>query len=89
MRTAASVRYYFDTINRKQSGFCMTYSFRTKIKLISKIVNLKKMILQFSNTVYNVCVMFYYEIPWFYQDFKSENLCFLNLHYTLVSKIRR
>ena len=23
--------------------------------------------------------MFYYEIPWFYQDFKSKNLCFLNL----------
>ena len=22
----------------------------------------------------------YYEIPWFYQDFKSENLCFLNLY---------
>ena len=21
-------------------------------------------------------VMFYYEIPWFYQDFKSENSCF-------------
>ena len=24
--------------------------------------------------------MFYYEISWSYQDFKSENLCFLNLH---------
>ena len=24
--------------------------------------------------------MFYYEIPWFYQDFKSENLSFLNLY---------
>ena len=24
--------------------------------------------------------MFYYEIPWFYQDFKSENLCFLYLY---------
>ena len=24
--------------------------------------------------------MFYYEIQWFYQNFKSENLCFLNLY---------
>ena len=24
--------------------------------------------------------MFYYEIPWFYEDFKKENLCFLNLY---------
>ena len=24
--------------------------------------------------------MFHYEILWFYQDFKSENLCFLNLY---------
>ena len=23
--------------------------------------------------------MFYYEIPWFYQDFKNENVRFLNL----------
>ena len=22
--------------------------------------------------------MFYYRIPWFYEDFKSEYLCFLN-----------
>ena len=26
--------------------------------------------------IYNVYVMFYYEIPWFHQDFKSENLFF-------------
>ena len=24
--------------------------------------------------------MFYYEIPWFYQDFKKQNMCFLNLY---------
>ena len=24
--------------------------------------------------------MFYHEIPWTYQDFKSETLCFLNLY---------
>ena len=26
--------------------------------------------------MYNACVMFYYEIQWFYQDFRSENLFF-------------
>ena len=31
---------------------------------------------------YNVYVyeMFYYEILWIYHNFKSENLCFLNLY---------
>ena len=24
--------------------------------------------------------MFYHEIRWFYQDFKIENLCFLNMY---------
>ena len=24
--------------------------------------------------------MFYYKTLWFYQDFKSENLCFLNMY---------
>ena len=36
-------------------------------------MNLKKKILQF---LYNVYVMFYYDISWFYQDFESENLFF-------------
>ena len=31
--------------------------------------------------------MFYYKIPWFYQDFKSENLCFLNLHSLHAARI--
>ena len=31
--------------------------------------------------------MFYFEIPWFYQDFKSENLCFLNLYSVRTAKI--
>ena len=26
--------------------------------------------------MFMLCVMFCYEIPWFYQDFKSENLFF-------------
>ena len=24
--------------------------------------------------------MFYYEVPWFYQDFKIEKLCLINLN---------
>ena len=35
----------------------------------------------------NVYVMFYYEIHWFYQDFKSENQCFLNLYSVHVARI--
>ena len=31
--------------------------------------------------------MFYYEIQWFYQDFKSENLCFLNLYSVHAARI--
>ena len=47
LRTAASIRWYSDTINLKQSDFCTTYSFKIlvsdeNIKIISKIVNLKK-----------------------------------------------
>ena len=37
-------------------------------------MNLKKKILQF---LYNVYVMFYYDISWFYQDFESEKFVFL------------
>ena len=33
-------------------------------------------LLKFSYTVCNVYIIFYYKIPWFCQDFKSENLCF-------------
>ena len=48
------------------------------IKIISKIVNRKNKTKKIYNSLltYNVYVMFYYKIPWFYQDFKSENLCF-------------
>ena len=47
LRTAASIRCYFGTIILKQSTFCTTYLFQV---LISKIMNLKKYILQFSHT---------------------------------------
>ena len=31
--------------------------------------------------------MFYCEIPWFYQDFKSENMSFLNLYSVHAARI--
>ena len=42
-------------------------------------------ILQFSYT--HVYVMFYYEIPGFYEVFKSENLRFLNLYSVHAARI--
>ena len=36
---------------------------------------------------YDFYVMFYYEIPWFYQDFKSENLCSSNLYSVHAARI--
>ena len=37
--------------------------------------------------IYNVYVLFYYKIPWFYQDFKNENRCFLNLYSVHAARI--
>ena len=31
--------------------------------------------------------MFYCETTWFYQNFKNENLCFLNVYSVLVARI--
>ena len=49
---------------------------------MSKIVNLKKKKKKkkknYNSHIHHVYVMFYYVILWFYQNFKSENLCFLN-----------
>ena len=56
------------------------------IKIISKMVNLKtnkqtnKQKITILIYLLNVYVMFYCKIQWVYQDFKSENLCFLNLY---------
>ena len=36
--------------------------------------------------------MFYYEVPWFYQDFKIEKLCLINLnsfHATRILNLSR
>ena len=76
----ASIRCYFNMTNLKQSGFGTTYSFKVLVseqKYKDNFKNYesqkKKKKIQFS---FNVYLMFYYEILWFYQDFKSENLCF-------------
>ena len=36
----------------------------------------------------NVYLVFYYEIQWCYQDFKSEYLCFLNLYSVRTARIQ-
>ena len=82
LRPATSIRCYFDTINLKQSGFCTTYYFKIfvlerKKKKKTQKSWISKKILQLSCNVY---VMFYNEFSWFYQHFKSENLCLLNLY---------
>ena len=45
---------------------------------VHTFMNKNKIKKQFSYTTYNVYVLFYYDILWFYQNFKSENLFFLN-----------
>ena len=37
--------------------------------------------------IYNVYLMFYFKVPWLYQDFKIENLHFLNLYSVRTAKI--
>ena len=82
LRTAAFIRCYFDKINLTQSEFCTTSSFKILVSERKYKNNLKNRE-SHKNIFYSshgyVYVMFYYEIPLFYQDFKSENLCFLNL----------
>ena len=75
----ASIRCYFDTVNLKQSGFCATYSFKILVSEQKHKNNLKnresrKKKIFYNSHIYNVYKMFYYEIQWFYQDFKSEYL---------------
>ena len=82
-----SIRCHFDTINLNQSDFGITYSFKILVSEGKNKNNLKnresqkkkkkKKKLQFSCNIY---VIFYSEIWWFYQDFKNENLSFLNLY---------
>ena len=77
--------------NLKQSGFCTTYSFEILVsegKCKNNLKNLgsQKNIL-YNSHIYNVYIMLYCEIPWFHQDFKSENLCFLNLYSVHAARI--
>ena len=74
---------------RIRSGFRTTYSFKIlfqheNITIISKIVNLRK---KYFTILYNVYVMFFEEIQWFYQDFKNENLYFLNVYFVHAARI--
>ena len=77
----------FRTITLKQSGFCTIYYFKilvSKPKYKSNLKNResqkkKEKKSQFSYNLYDVYVVFCYEILSFYQDFKSENLCFFRV----------
>ena len=81
MQTAASIICYFDTINLSQSGFCTIYFFKFLVSERKYENNLKNRESQKTN------LMFYCKIPWFYQDFKSENLYFLNLYSVHTARI--
>ena len=76
LRTAASIRCYLDAINLKQSGFCTTCSFKVLVleqKYKNNLKNRASQKIYFIVLIY-VYVMSYYEIPWFYQDFKSYSI---------------
>ena len=84
----------FRQINLNQSDFGITYSFKILVSEGKNKNNLKnresqkkkkKKKIQFSFTIY---VIFYSEIWWFYQDFKNENLSFLNLYSVHTAKIQ-
>ena len=66
-------------------AFAQTYSIKVVVSENKKIVNLKKNISRIFD--YYVYVMLYYKILWFDQDFKSENLCFLNLYPVYAARI--
>ena len=75
-----AIRCYFNTINLKQFDYCTTYSFKVLVSEQKYKNNIKNREFQKKNNynshIYNVYVMFYYKIQWFYQDLKIENLCF-------------
>ena len=91
LQTAASIRCYFDTINLKQSAFCTSYHFKILVserKYENNLINCESQKNTIYNShIYNVYVKFCYEISWFYQDFNSENLCFLNLYPVHAARI--
>ena len=97
LQMAASIRWFLYDIGLrhervKQSCFCTNYSFKILVSEWKYKNNLKSWIsktdlLQSSYTVYNVYIMFFCDIYWFYQDFKSGNLCFLNLYSVDAARI--
>ena len=93
LETTVSIRYYFDTIGLKQTGFCTTYSFNILVSERKYKNNLKnrecqkKYILQFSYTVYNVYVMFYISYSRGFTKIFNVKICFLNLYSVHASRI--
>ena len=92
LRTAASIRWFFDNIYLRQSGFCTTYSFKILISERKCKNNLKncESKKKYSNiqilkqTTFMQCFATKsHGGPMFYQDFKNENICFLNLYYSV------
>ena len=92
LRPDASIRCYFDTISLKQSGFCLTYSFKIFVSVGKCKTNLKNREAQKkkkrnSHHVYKIYVMFYYEIPCF-PNISKTKICFLNLYSVRAAKIQ-
>ena len=87
LRTATSIMLLWDDQSKKNLAFAkpiplLKFLFQSKnLKILKNRESQKKTknkkTLQFSYTV--IMFMFYYKIPWFSQDFNSENMCFLNL----------
>ena len=81
-------------INLKQSVFSTTYSLKILVLERKYKTNLKNResqniyIFQLFIYICNVYLVFYYEIQWCYQDFKSEYLCFLNLYSVRTARIQ-
>ena len=81
-------------INLKQSVFCKTCSLKILVLERKYKTNLKNResqniyIFQLFIYICNVYLVFYYEIQWCYQDFKSEYLCFLNLYSVRTARIQ-
>ena len=85
----AALRCYFDTISHKAicnlalaQPILLKFLFQNENKN-----NFKNHEPQINSHIYNVYARFCYKILWFYQDFKSENMCFLNLYSVHAARI--
>ena len=71
-------------LNQFAQPVLLKFLFQNKnVKIISGIVNLKKIYL---TILIYIMFMFYNEIPLFYQDFKSLNLRLLNLYIVYAAR---